>query len=62
MEELKPKHFQAAMMLATGMASKDVARELKVAQETISQWKKIRHFMQSIKTFVGRLSKVPEMV
>ena len=41
MEELKPKHFQAAMMLATGMASKDVARELKVVQETISQWKKI---------------------
>ena len=41
---LKPKQFQAAMLLAQGWLCKDVAEELDVTPQTISEWQKLAEF------------------
>jgi len=41
---LKPKQIQAATLLAQGWLCKNVAKELKVTPQTISEWQKIAEF------------------
>lgn len=41
---LKPKQIQAATLLAQGWLCKDVAEEIQVTPQTISEWKNIPEF------------------
>ena len=45
MDKLNPKQIQAAVLLITGMKSKDIATKVGVTPETISVWKRYKEFI-----------------
>ncbi len=46
--ELSPKQVKAVAKLASGMRSKEVAADLKVSAQTVSEWKSIPHFQAEL--------------
>ncbi len=51
MKKLNGKQEQAIILLAQGNLSKEVAKEVDVAPQTISEWKKIPEFMAELNDF-----------
>ncbi len=50
-DELSPRQDKAAMLLASGQASKAVAQDVGVSAETVSRWKKSLAFQAQVNTY-----------
>lgn len=48
MNKLTPKQLKAIPLMAQGMSGKEIAEEVSVTPQTVSEWKKLPAFMASV--------------